>query len=1225
MAADRTKDGSYSKEFFTFFFGNFVPAACSILQQLFPRVLTLQEYLEELLADQDEIPPLLQEGDSQEYIQLLQTTQVGLTVDQRPLPPQVSFQQVSNQDEVILRTIEKLCKSPGGPGQNVLSLGYKLASHNSRSFSTKAPRIENVHPDAKIRKFQRRVWKTLLSRIGDDVMTHLLSSCSLFQAGPPSCYIQIAGVPVYTLHSDWHKVPAPRRLIKATTASTSLKYTSRLFKNCMIKKKVGHAKKKGQHYGQQHKQDTNVTCKKKLRHASKVQQNAESADSAKVVSMSSNLKRGLKRKHPEESHNVVHQRQKIGRYEDSNNDKVASENICYSRPADEAICYSADEEGEMAVMADPVLPLCSHHPNVGHLQRSLEGHHWSDAEQRRASRDGETFDHVCTRQDTDITDSDPMLTDASQTRLAGKKWKHCEKDDDREVKRSRQELRASETSTGKRKQKRRRKKKNHRQGRRKRKRELKVKISTKAGKRDTPGARSQTSEEISNSSEKVISKTVVLYAGHPQRSEDSILDGLPASNRGAQKLVEEIFLQDVQKHVHEPTDSTAAATLPTVNQQQTQKCKVIRTPRRYVKVQKLFVELLKRRKQCRYYYLVEYHCPVSLRPPGQQQKEGSPGSDREKSPKDKHLQDAPVLYRRPPNETARENTVGLLSLGQQQRESSAGNAREETPRDTHLQDAPVFYRRPPNWTDRKSTATENPNGVQHEAVSHSIPQRTDDGASQEFLMSQHSSVQQIYQLLRSILRKVIPEDLWGSRHNKACFLTNVLLFLRMGRYERISLHRLMTGMRLNDCDWLKLDSNTLQEFRTRRAVLGKLVWWLFNNFVITVLKSYFYITETTAQRNQVLYYRSSVWKILKDKATEQHLSRHMLSPVSQTTVQNLIRDQQCLGVANLRFVPKKTGLRPVVNMGRQEKTEMNSTGTSINYKLQNLFKVLTYEKEAVPDVLGASVFGINDIYKKWKDFVVKRKASGCTDPLYFVKVDIQHCFDSIPQEKLLKVMTNVLTRRADYLIRRYAKVIATRRGVQCTFEKDVSVLEDFIPNFQDFVLLQNQAGTMYDAIAVDQVCQHYTTSASLLSQLKQHVQNNVIQIGGIYYLQITGISQGSRLSTLLCNYFYADMERRYLQGMDKDGLLLRLVDDFLLVTPHLDQATAFLHTMLDGIPEYGCSVHPDKVMTNFPAWYKDVVITCQPTVSWFPWCGMQFHTRLLGSMKDYTKYANRSE
>ncbi|XP_035699547.1 telomerase reverse transcriptase-like [Branchiostoma floridae] len=143
---------------------------------------------------------------------------------------------------------------------------------------------------------------------------------------------------------------------------------------------------------------------------------------------------------------------------------------------------------------------------------------------------------------------------------------------------------------------------------------------------------------------------------------------------------------------------------------------------------------------------------------------------------------------------------------------------------------------------------------------------------------------QIYLLLRAILHKVVPADLWGSRHNRVCFLTNVLLFLRMGRYERITLHQLMTGMRLTDCDWLKLDSNTVQEFHTRSAVLGKLVWWLFNNFVITVLRSYFYITETTTQRNQVLYYRSSLWKMLKTRflrATELTQDDHTLVSLSE--------------------------------------------------------------------------------------------------------------------------------------------------------------------------------------------------------------------------------------------------------------------------------------------------------------------------------------------------------
>ncbi|XP_078575920.1 telomerase reverse transcriptase-like isoform X3 [Branchiostoma floridae x Branchiostoma japonicum] len=1162
MAADREKqpNGSYSKAF-------------SILQQLFPRVLSLQGYLSEQLAGRDVPVPLLQAGDSQEYTQLLQTTLVCLSAGHEPLPPRMSFEQVSNQSEVILRTIEKLCKSPRGPTKNVLTLGYRLASEKSKSFSVKAPCIEMVHPDDKIRKLDRRVWKILLSRIGDDVMTHLLGSCSLFLAAPPSCYIQITGFPLYDLHNDWHKVPVPEREIKARTASRSLKYTSQLFKNCVIKKKVGYAKKKWHHHakkcqpllktkGQQldsskYKQDTNLT-QEKDHHASEVQQNAESAK-AKVLSMSSKLKRGLKRKRPEEVHIVVNPRHKIGRYED----KVASQDICVSAD-DICICVSADELAGMTVRVDPSMPSCSHHPDMGHTQTALESRHQLDIEQKTCSSlEGELDD--CTRQNMHITDSSSMLPDTGQTRLTGKKRKRCRKDGDRRFKRSRKDLTASKTETSiQGQQKRRRRKgvqtgheKNKRksESQRKGKKELNVKLSTNAESRVTLTARSTRQSETSNSipdvpnaeqnssycfSTMAISKTMVLHAGQPQG--ESVLDDLPASNRGAQKLVEKVFLQEVEKHVHRPTNSTAAALL-TSKQQQGRKCKIIRTPRRYIKAQKLFVQLLKRHKQCRYYYLVKYHCPVSLTP----------------AVSDKDV----------------EGSVG----------------------DKHIRDAPVLHRRPPRGTANNETAAVNHNDIQHQAVPHSsqhiLPinpsdeqHMTDDGASQEFLLSQHSSIQQIYLLLRAILHQVVPEDLWGSRHNRVCFLTNVLLFLRMGRYERITPHQLMTGMRLTDCDWLKLDSNTVQEFHTRRAVLGKLVWWLFNNFVITMLRSYFYITETTTQRNQVLYYRSSLWKMLKDKATEQHLSRHMLSQISQNTVINLIRDHQCLGVANLRFVPKKTGLRPIVNMGRQEKTDMSSTGTSINYKLQNLFKVLTYEKEAAPGMLGASVFGTNDIYKRWTDFVVKRKAAGCTE--------------------------------------RYAKVIATRKNVQCTFEKHIAVLDDFIPCFKAFVLLQNQSGKMYDAIAVDQVIQHHASPTVMLRQLQHHVQNNVIQVGGSYYRQISGISQGSCLSSLLCSFFYADMERRHLCGMDTDGLLLRLVDDFLLVTPHLDQATAFLCTMLDGIPDYGCSVHPDKVLTNFPVQHRNTVVTCQPAVGWFPWCGMLFHTLLLGVMRDYTKYANLS-
>jgi len=56
--------------------------------------------------------------------------------------------------------------------------------------------------------------------------------------------------------------------------------------------------------------------------------------------------------------------------------------------------------------------------------------------------------------------------------------------------------------------------------------------------------------------------------------------------------------------------------------------------------------------------------------------------------------------------------------------------------------------------------------------------------------------------------------------------------------------------------------------------------------------------------------------------------------------------------------------------------------------------------------MGASVLGTNEIYARFKDF--KTRMGDRRPKLYFVKVDIKACFDTIEQEKLLKVIEEVL-------------------------------------------------------------------------------------------------------------------------------------------------------------------------------------------------------------------------
>jgi telomerase reverse transcriptase len=74
-------------------------------------------------------------------------------------------------------------------------------------------------------------------------------------------------------------------------------------------------------------------------------------------------------------------------------------------------------------------------------------------------------------------------------------------------------------------------------------------------------------------------------------------------------------------------------------------------------------------------------------------------------------------------------------------------------------------------------------------------------------------------------------------------------------------------------------------------------------------------------------------------------------------------------------------------------------------------------------------------------------------------------------------------------------------------------------------------------------------------------------MGKQFYRQKVGIPQGSVISTVLCNIFYADLEKHELPFLtDPDGLLLRLIDDFLFITMNKDHARQFLQVMHEGIP-----------------------------------------------------------
>lgn len=53
------------------------------------------------------------------------------------------------------------------------------------------------------------------------------------------------------------------------------------------------------------------------------------------------------------------------------------------------------------------------------------------------------------------------------------------------------------------------------------------------------------------------------------------------------------------------------------------------------------------------------------------------------------------------------------------------------------------------------------------------------------------------------------------------------------------------------------------EHRRREEVLATFLCWLMGTYVVELLRSFFYVTETTFQKNRLFFYRKTVWSQLQ--------------------------------------------------------------------------------------------------------------------------------------------------------------------------------------------------------------------------------------------------------------------------------------------------------------------------------------------------------------------------
>lgn len=426
------------------------------------------------------------------------------------------------------------------------------------------------------------------------------------------------------------------------------------------------------------------------------------------------------------------------------------------------------------------------------------------------------------------------------------------------------------------------------------------------------------------------------------------------------------------------------------------------------------------------------------------------------------------------------------------------------------------------------------------------------------------------------------------------------------------------------------------DFQKRKELFLEFIYYVFDSLLIPLIRSNFYVTESNSHQNRLFFFRHDVWRQL----TEPSLATIKISMFEEikTNQARKLLDSRVLGFSQLRLLPKNSGVRPIMNLRRRVAKVQNGKsvlGRGINAVLSPIFNMLDYEKLKQPNRIGSALLSVGEMYPKLKAFRQRlQSVNAFPVKLYFIKGDVQSCFDTIPQQKLLKLVKDIAA-EDEYKITRHAEIKYSRAQAYKTgADARMRPSRRFISlarartDFQTFEQRTRHklATGKQNTVFVDSVIHVVQKKDTLLELLEDHIERNIVKIGKKFFRQKAGIPQGSVLSSLLCNFFYAALEEESLGFLDaNESLLLRLIDDFLLITSNREHAEKFSQIMHRGVETYGVRFHPSKSLANFQVYVDGSQIPQSTGKGGFPYCGNMVDTKTLEITKDRNRRKNTSK
>ena len=443
----------------------------------------------------------------------------------------------------------------------------------------------------------------------------------------------------------------------------------------------------------------------------------------------------------------------------------------------------------------------------------------------------------------------------------------------------------------------------------------------------------------------------------------------------------------------------------------------------------------------------------------------------------------------------------------------------------------------------------------------------DEKAALSHYVTLYTPAECVGTFLGAILWQAFPASFWGSQRNFLKVVQTVKVFVQLGRTEQLPEKAIVDGIRILDMKWLhpnsvelsstKRPKSKVQQKRQRpklsrsghestTVLVRNIMRWLYSQFIIPLLRSTFYITETEFTGSRVVYYRKPVWSRIR-KYSFRLLFKQQYRELDAAKAQRLLSSHNVgCPPAPLRLLPKKTGIRAIAMLSKScsmesiigSSSKMGDTtydpkaglkSAPPNKVLQSTFHALKYEHEKKPSMFGAGVLGLTEVFpsyclfiealgKKWPNFrSLSAETQNTGGSLYFASADIKHCYDTINQKYLWKLMKAAVVE--DVYITKNNFILHTKENdssLRCLWKKST-----FGPDkFSQFLSTSNAfADKYFNSIFVEGIQCSMEEKARINGLLRDHIFGQVVVTKGShgyrYLLQKDGIPQVCVLTIIL--------------------------------------------------------------------------------------------------------------